>query len=81
MASEQTQLCLSWNTYSENIIQSLEANFSDSEFVDVTLTCKEETLKAHKVVLSACSSYLKQLLRVTYLTIIISNNNAQANLY
>lgn len=31
-------------------------------FVDVTLACNDQSLKAHKVVLSACSSYFQKLL-------------------
>jgi hypothetical protein len=31
-------------------------------FVDVTLACNDLSLKAHKVVLSACSSYFQKLL-------------------
>ncbi|KAK6645467.1 hypothetical protein RUM43_001744 [Polyplax serrata] len=31
-------------------------------FVDVTLSCNDSSLKAHKVVLSACSSYFQKLL-------------------
>ena len=35
----------------------------NEDFVDVTLCADGKTLKAHKVVLSACSSYFKHLLR------------------
>ncbi|KAF4532955.1 hypothetical protein B566_EDAN000643 [Ephemera danica] len=35
----------------------------DEDFVDVTIACEGQSLKAHKVVLSACSQYIKKLLK------------------
>ena len=36
---------------------------SDNNFVDVTLACEgDEQLKAHKVILSACSPFLRNIL-------------------
>ncbi|KAG8237718.1 hypothetical protein J437_LFUL017837 [Ladona fulva] len=55
--------CLKWNNFSDNILSSLENLWGDEDFVDVTIACDGESLKAHKVVLSACSSYMKRLLK------------------
>jgi len=60
------QLCLTWNSFTDNIINSLESSYGDGDFVDVTLACEGESIKAHKLVLSACSQYLKRLLKVWY---------------
>ncbi|EEB10627.1 broad-complex core-protein, putative [Pediculus humanus corporis] len=35
----------------------------DEDFVDVTLSCYGQSIKAHKVVLSACSPYLKSIFK------------------
>ncbi|XP_023708847.1 broad-complex core protein isoforms 1/2/3/4/5 isoform X2 [Cryptotermes secundus] len=57
------QLCLTWNSFTDNIVSSLESSYGDGDFVDVTLACEGESIKAHKLVLSACSQYLKRLLK------------------
>jgi broad-like protein len=56
---------LKWNNFSDNILTSLENLWGDEDFVDVTIACDGQSLKAHKVVLSACSSYMKRLLKVS----------------
>lgn len=35
----------------------------DKDFFDVTLSCEEDQIEAHKVILSACSPFFKQVLR------------------
>ncbi|XP_069702927.1 protein abrupt-like isoform X2 [Periplaneta americana] len=62
-SSSKLQLCLTWNSFTDNIINSLESSYGDGDFVDVTLACEGESIKAHKLVLSACSQYLKRLLK------------------
>ena len=54
------QFCLKWNNYQANIVVALGNLKLDEDFVDVTLACDGKTIKAHRVVLSACSSYFKQ---------------------
>lgn len=34
---------------------------ADQQIVDVTLACDGSSIKAHKIVLSACSNYFKEL--------------------
>jgi hypothetical protein len=63
-SSNKLQLCLTWNSFTDNIISSLESSYGDGDFVDVTLACEGESIRAHKLVLSACSQYLKRLLKV-----------------
>ncbi|KAK7870043.1 hypothetical protein R5R35_011999 [Gryllus longicercus] len=62
MAEEQ-QFCLRWNNFQVNITSQFEALRDDEDFVDVTLACEGKRLKAHKVVLSACSPYFKDLFK------------------
>ncbi len=59
------QYCLRWNNHSESIVSEFEILLGQEDFVDVTLSCDKRSLKAHKVVLSACSAYFRRLLKVT----------------
>ena len=65
------------NTSSNNVkcpqaslTNAFKSLLENEDFVDVTLSAGGKTLRAHKVVLSACSSYFKQLLRGQYHTIL-----------
>lgn len=40
---------------------------SDEELVDVTLSCEGKRIRAHKMLLSACSTYFRDLFKVTML--------------
>lgn len=57
------QFCLRWNNFQANITSQFEALRDDEDFVDVTLACDGHRLEAHKVVLSACSPYFKELFK------------------
>lgn len=41
--------CLRWNNYQSNMTSVFHQLLRTEAFVDVTLACNEETLKAHKV--------------------------------
>jgi len=57
------QFCLKWNNYQASLTNAFKSLLENEDFVDMTLSAGGKTLKAHKVVLSACSSYFKQLLK------------------
>lgn len=57
--------CLRWNNYQNSITTAFENLRDDEDFIDVTLACDGKTLKAHRVVLSACSPYFRELLKVS----------------
>lgn len=59
--------CLRWNNYQSSITSAFENLRDDEDFVDVTLACDGKSLKAHRVVLSACSPYFRELLKVSLL--------------
>lgn len=61
--------CLKWNNYQTNIVQALSNLKLDEDFVDVTLLCEGKTIKAHKVILSACSDYFRDVFRVSLITV------------
>ena len=50
-------------SFQASLTNAFKSLLENEDFVDVTLSAGGKTLRAHKVVLSACSSYFKQLLR------------------
>lgn len=63
--SDTQHFCLRWNNYQSSITSAFENLRDDEDFVDVTLACDGRSLKAHRVVLSACSPYFRELLKVS----------------
>ncbi|MCL4122270.1 UNVERIFIED_CONTAM: hypothetical protein GTU68_066258 [Idotea baltica] len=62
MGADQ-QFCLRWNNFHTNITSAFESLRDDEDFVDITLACEGRQVKAHKMVLSACSPYFRSLLK------------------
>ena len=46
-----------------SLTNAFKSLLENEDFVDMTLSAGGKTLRAHKVVLSACSSYFKNLLK------------------
>ena len=76
MGSEK--FCLRWNDFESNVSSSFSEMRKEKDFLDVTLACEEEQVEyrftlyaphnslqvtAHKLVLSACSSFFRSVLR------------------
>merc|ERR1712217_805257 len=61
MGSEK--FCLRWNDFQSNISNALEDLRSDKDFFDVTLACEDEQIQAHKLIISACSPFFRNVLR------------------
>lgn len=55
------QFCLRWNNYQSNLTNVFDQLLQSESFVDVTLACEGHSVKAHKMVLSACSPYFQSL--------------------
>lgn len=55
------QFCLRWNNYQTNLTNVFDQLLQSESFVDVTLACDGHSVKAHKMVLSACSPYFQSL--------------------
>ncbi|ERL86737.1 hypothetical protein D910_04143 [Dendroctonus ponderosae] len=61
-ASMATQrFCLRWNNHQSNLLSVFDQLLHDESFVDVTLAVEGQLLRAHKMVLSACSPYFQGL--------------------
>ena len=57
------KLKLSWDEFEMFTTSTLTGLYMDQDFVDVTLACEDgKQMKAHKVVLSSCSSFFKNIL-------------------
>lgn len=54
---------LRWNNHLTNLRSLLESLYNDQNLVDVTLSCSDGTLKAHKLMLSACSPYFETIFK------------------
>jgi len=61
MSSEK--FCLRWNDFESNISFAFRELREDKDFFDVTLACDDEQISAHKVILSACSPFFRNVLR------------------
>lgn len=60
-AGDNQQFCLRWNNYQSNLTNVFDELLQNESFVDVTLACEGHSIKAHKMVLSACSPYFQAL--------------------
>jgi len=61
MSSEK--FCLRWNDFQSNIIFAFKELRDDKDFFDITIACDDEQIQAHKVILSACSPFFRNILR------------------
>ena len=57
------KFCLRWNDFETNISSAFKELRDDKDFFDVTLACDDEQIQAHKVILSACSPFFRNILR------------------
>ena len=61
---QEEKLCVKWD---DNLQERLQTSFGelrdDNDFTDVTLACEDQSIKAHKVILSASSPFFSKLLK------------------
>lgn len=55
-----------WKDFPSHFTGEFETLRNDEQFVDVTLCCEDQFIKAHKIILSACSTYFKKILMVNF---------------
>lgn len=63
MTSSTEQFSLRWNNYLSHITFALDSLRTQEDLVDVTLSCEGKKIRAHKVLLSACSSYFRDIFK------------------
>ena len=61
MVGDET-IYLKWNQFNENLKQSFREFNTKGDFFDVTLASEKKEIKAHKLILSACSPFFSRLL-------------------
>lgn len=61
MGSASQQYCLRWNNHRTNLLTVFDQLLQNEAFTDVTLACDGATIKCHKMVLAACSTYFQTL--------------------
>jgi len=57
------KFCLRWNDFESNISSAFRELRDDKDFFDVTLACDDDQIKAHKVIIAACSPFFRNILR------------------
>lgn len=61
LPKKHQRFCLKWDKYQSNLTNIFEQLLQSESFVDVTLACDGRVIKAHKIILSACSPYFQSL--------------------
>jgi len=54
---------LKWNDFTDNVMSTMSDIRHDEDFFDVTIAIDGRQLRAHKLILSACSAFFRKLLR------------------
>ncbi|CAG0914852.1 unnamed protein product [Notodromas monacha] len=58
----QQQFCLTWNNHQKNLTHVLSSMWLSQALTDCMLACEGKCIKAHKIILAACSSYFEEIL-------------------
>lgn len=61
----QEHYSLRWNNHQNHILRAFDTLLQTKTLVDVTLVCAETSIRAHKVVLSACSPFFQRVFSET----------------
>lgn len=77
MDTDQQQFCLRWHSYQSSLMATLPQLLDGNHLTDVTLSAQGRNLRAHKVILSACSHYFKELFKVISVIESFENNSLQ----
>ncbi|XP_037084292.1 zinc finger and BTB domain-containing protein 17-like [Pollicipes pollicipes] len=57
------KFCLKWDHFRTSVTSVFNNLRQDEELVDITLCCEGQKIKAHRMMLSACSPYFRELLK------------------
>lgn len=59
--SKTQQFSLKWSEYLNHITNTFDSLRATEQFVDVTLCCEGRKIRAHKLILSTCSLYFREV--------------------
>jgi len=59
----ENKFCLHWTDYETNMTVAMKDLREEKDFFDLTIACEDAQIQAHKVILSACSPFFRNLLR------------------
>lgn len=71
----QRYFSLKWNNFENQLLLSFSDLYMSKEFTDISLICEGKTVRAHKIILSMCSPYFRQILKVKYYKMLYKNFN------
>ena len=57
------KFCLRWNDFENNISVAFREIREEKDFFDITLSCGQRQIQAHKLILSACSPFFRTVLK------------------
>lgn len=61
--SQKKSFHLRWNNHLQNLQTLFENLYIEQSLIDVTISCSDGLLYAHKLLMSACSPYFEQILK------------------
>jgi len=61
IAPSTQQYCLKWNNHQNNLLRMFQRQLCTEQFSDVIIAAEGKSLRCHKMVLSACSTYFESL--------------------
>ena len=67
---DSQKFCLKWDGFQSSVTSVFDHLRRDGELVDITLCCEGQRVKAHRMMLSACSPYFRELLKVRLLQLL-----------
>jgi len=73
------QICLKWNSFQSNIVTSFENLWEEEGLVDVTLASDGQCIRAHKVILSACSPFFRRVFQVLLEVLLCCSDSMHTN--
>lgn len=58
------QVCLKWNSFHSSLASGFKTLWEEDGLVDVTLASDGRCIQAHKLILSACSPFFREVFKV-----------------